>query len=149
MALLEADVHYKVAKDFVASIASRAVGLEVMQSLTPGQQVIKIVQRGADRANGRRSRTPRLTGRPAAMMLVGLQGSGKTTTTQNSPVNSPGWPKALPCSRRRVPPGGDRPVDYARGPVEAPGLSVVLPDKPEQIAKGAINYARCRRTATQ
>ena len=53
MALLEADVHYKVAKDFVAGIAQRAVGQEVMQSLTPGQQVIKIVQRRAYRANGR------------------------------------------------------------------------------------------------
>ncbi len=82
MALLEADVHYKVAKDFVAGIAARAVGQEVMQSLTPGQQVIKIVDEALTELMGGQAEPLRLTGNPPVpIMLVGLQGSGKTTTT--------------------------------------------------------------------
>src|SRR5208337_1901996 len=81
MALLEADVHYKVAKDFVAGLAQRAVGQEVMQSLTPGQQVIKIVNEELTALMGGAAEPLKLSGRPpAAVMLVGLQGSGKTTT---------------------------------------------------------------------
>src|SRR5512143_2404869 len=82
MALLEADVHFKVAKDFVAGIAERAVGQEVMQSLTPGQQVIKIVNDRLTALMGGSAEPLRLTGRiPVSIMMVGLQGSGKTTTT--------------------------------------------------------------------
>jgi signal recognition particle subunit SRP54 len=81
MALLEADVHYKVAKDFVAGIAARALGQEVMQSLTPGQQVIKIVNDALTDLMGGQAVPLKLTGRPPVpLMLVGLQGSGKTTT---------------------------------------------------------------------
>jgi signal recognition particle subunit SRP54 len=81
MALLEADVHYKVAKDFVSGIASRVVGHEVMDSLTPGQQVIKIVNEALTDLMGGAAEPLRLLGRPpVSIMLVGLQGSGKTTT---------------------------------------------------------------------
>ncbi len=81
MALLEADVHFKVAKDFVAGIAERAVGQEVMESLTPGQQVVKIVSESLTDLLGSQAEPLKLMGRsPAAVMLVGLQGSGKTTT---------------------------------------------------------------------
>jgi len=52
LALLEADVNFQVVKDFVARVRERAVGEEVLKSLTPGQQVVKIVPRGADRADG-------------------------------------------------------------------------------------------------
>lgn len=81
MALLEADVHYKVAKNFIAEIKERAVGQDVMKSLTPGQQVIKIVNEELTRLMGTRHEDLRLAGPlPIAIMLVGLQGSGKTTT---------------------------------------------------------------------
>lgn len=81
MALLEADVHYKVAKDFVKSIAARAVGQEVMQSLTPGQQVIKIVNEALTDLMGGTAEPLQFKGSPPlSLMLVGLQGSGKTTT---------------------------------------------------------------------
>jgi signal recognition particle subunit SRP54 len=79
LALLEADVHYKVVKEFLEKVKERAVGQEVMRSLTPAQQVIKIVKEelvslmGGDTAIN-------LKGNPAILMLVGLQGSGKTTT---------------------------------------------------------------------
>ena len=81
MALLEADVHYKVAKKFVADIKKRALGQEVMESLTPGQQVIKIVNQELTELMGGRLEDLNLSGsHPASIMLVGLQGSGKTTT---------------------------------------------------------------------
>lgn len=81
MALLEADVHYKVAKKFVADIKKRALGQEVMESLTPGQQVIKIVNQELTELMGGRLENLNLSGsHPASIMLVGLQGSGKTTT---------------------------------------------------------------------
>jgi len=82
MALLEADVHYKVVKKFVGDIKERALGQEVMASLTPGQQVIKIVDQELTKLMGGRLEDLKLSGsHPISIMLVGLQGSGKTTTT--------------------------------------------------------------------
>ena len=81
LALLEADVHYKVAKDFVANIQERAVGQEVMRSLTPGQQVVKIVHESLTELMGGKAEPLNFIGKPPlAVMLVGLQGSGKTTS---------------------------------------------------------------------
>jgi len=82
LALLEADVNYKVAKAFVEGIRQRALGQEVMSSLTPGQQVIKIVHDELVTLLGGEAPRLDLTGKPpVVLMLVGLQGSGKTTTT--------------------------------------------------------------------
>jgi signal recognition particle subunit SRP54 len=81
MALLEADVNFKVARAFVERIHDRAVGAEVLESLTPGQQIVQIVNEemvallGAEQRRIRYSPQP-----PTVIMLVGLQGSGKTTT---------------------------------------------------------------------
>ena len=81
LALLEADVNYKVVKALVEDIRLRAVGQEVLDSLTPGQQFIKIVNDELGRLMGEAVQGLQLTGRtPFAVMLVGLQGSGKTTT---------------------------------------------------------------------
>jgi signal recognition particle subunit SRP54 len=81
IALLEADVHYKVTKKLVADIKERALGQEVMASLTPGQQVIKIVNGELTKLMGGRFADLNLSGAaPTSVMLVGLQGSGKTTT---------------------------------------------------------------------
>lgn len=81
MALLEADVNYKVVKQFVEDIRRSAMGQEVLDSLTPGQQVIKIVNEELIRLMGGGRQELNLTGRtPFTVMLVGLQGSGKTTT---------------------------------------------------------------------
>ncbi len=79
-ALLEADVNYKVVRDFVSHVEAKAIGQEVLRSITPGQQVIKIVYEeltallGKDKAEVKFSAQP-----PTIFMLVGLQGSGKTT----------------------------------------------------------------------
>ncbi|MGD8722060.1 MAG: signal recognition particle protein, partial [Desulfobacterales bacterium] len=81
LALLEADVHYRVAKKFIADIKERALGREVLSSLTPGQQVVKIVFDELTTLMGARNESLNLAGtQPVAIMLVGLQGSGKTTT---------------------------------------------------------------------
>ncbi|MGI6143382.1 MAG: signal recognition particle protein [bacterium] len=81
LALLEADVNYKVVKDFTARVQERAVGQEVMQSLTPGQQVIKIVHEElTSLMGGAASKLEPALRPPTVVMLVGLQGSGKTTT---------------------------------------------------------------------
>ncbi|MFY9706165.1 MAG: signal recognition particle protein [Desulfobacterales bacterium] len=81
LALLEADVHYRVAKKFIADIRERALGREVLSSLTPGQQVVKIVFDELTTLMGARNESLNLAGtQPVAIMLVGLQGSGKTTT---------------------------------------------------------------------
>jgi signal recognition particle subunit SRP54 len=81
MALLEADVHYRVVKSFISDIKERAMGQQVMESLTPAQQVVKIVNEALTELMGSRHEQLNLSGTgPASVMLVGLQGSGKTTT---------------------------------------------------------------------
>ena len=81
MALLEADVHYRVTKRFIAEVKKRALGQEVLTSLTPGQQVIKIVNEELTELMGSQNEDLNLSGpSPVSIMLVGLQGSGKTTT---------------------------------------------------------------------
>lgn len=81
LALLEADVNYRVVKEFIASISERAVGQDVLESLTPGQQVIKIVHQELVELLGGQTEQLKLDGRqPVVIMLAGLQGSGKTTT---------------------------------------------------------------------
>ncbi len=82
MALLEADVNFTVAKEFVASVTEKAIGREVSQKLSPGQQVIKIVHEELVELLGGSTEQIRLDGRqPVIIMMAGLQGSGKTTTS--------------------------------------------------------------------
>jgi len=81
LALLEADVNFKVVKEFIESLKARAIGQEVLQSLTPDQQLIKIVQQELIQVLGSPESALELKGpQPVVIMLVGLQGAGKTTT---------------------------------------------------------------------
>ena len=81
LALLEADVNYKVVKKLVEDVRKRALGQEVLESLTPGQQLIKVVNQELTRLMGEANKGLQFVGRtPHSLMLVGLQGSGKTTT---------------------------------------------------------------------
>ena len=82
LALLEADVGYKVVKDFVATVTERAIGSDVLDSLTPAQQVIKIVNEElTSLMGGAGSKLTMANNGPTVVMMVGLQGAGKTTTT--------------------------------------------------------------------
>ncbi len=82
LALLEADVNYKIVKDFIATIQEKALGQDVLKSLTPGQQVVKVVKDElVELLGGTESRINFTPNPPTVIMLVGLQGSGKTTTS--------------------------------------------------------------------
>ena len=82
LALLEADVGYKVVKDFVATVTERAVGTDVLDSLTPAQQVVKIVNEElTNLMGGGTAKLSMANNGPTVVMMVGLQGAGKTTTT--------------------------------------------------------------------
>ena len=82
LALLEADVSYKVVKEFVSTVTERAIGSDVLDSLTPAQQVIKIVNEELTRLMGGASAKISMANNgPTVVMMVGLQGAGKTTTT--------------------------------------------------------------------
>ena len=80
LALLEADVNFKVVKDFVGRVRERATGAEILESLSAGQQVVKIVNEELVALLSAGDRSLHLTGNPTVILLVGLQGSGKTTT---------------------------------------------------------------------
>ena len=82
VALLEADVNYKVVKSFVGNIKDRAMGADVMESLTPGQQVVKIVHDELTQLMGGEAKKIEISSKPPTIIMrVGLQGSGKTTST--------------------------------------------------------------------
>jgi signal recognition particle subunit SRP54 len=81
LALLEADVHYKVAKNFIGDVQERAIGLGVLKSITPGQQIVKIVHEELIKLMGDEASALTFAKRPPTIfLLIGLQGSGKTTT---------------------------------------------------------------------
>ena len=79
LALLEADVNFKVVKDFVQRVREKALGREVLESLTPGQQVVKIVHDELSALMGGAHVDINLKGNPVVILIAGLQGSGKTT----------------------------------------------------------------------
>ena len=79
-ALLEADVNYKVVRTFINTVKEKALGSEVLRSITPGQQIVKIIHEELIVLLGEKTADLELSGNPAIILLVGLQGSGKTTT---------------------------------------------------------------------
>jgi len=87
LALLEADVNFKVVREFVAKVRERAVGVEVLQALSPSQQVVKIVNEELMELLGEPGRLMTASAPPTVIMLVGLQGSGKTTTSAKLAVH--------------------------------------------------------------
>ncbi len=143
MALLEADVNFKVVKDFIAIIQEKAVGREVTESLSPGQQVVKIVHDELVELLGGQSEALQLGGKgPAVIMMVGLQGSGKTTSSGK-------LAKLLTKQGRRpylVPADVYRPAAIQQLTVLGETLGIpVHPSKTEQdpvsIAKNALQVA--------
>jgi signal recognition particle subunit SRP54 len=107
MALLEADVNYKVVKEFTGAVKGRASGSEVMESLTPGQQFVKIVHEELVQTMGSQRAELNLKGQnPASLVLVGLHGSGKTTTAAKLAV----WLRAAKRNPYLVPADVYRPA---------------------------------------
>src|SRR6204780_3805061 len=81
MALLEADVNFKVARDFIDRVKAKAVGVEVVQSIQPGQQVVKVIHDELVDLLGSANAGLNLGGNPSCILMVGLHGSGKTTSS--------------------------------------------------------------------
>jgi signal recognition particle subunit SRP54 len=144
MALLEADVHYKVAKDFVASVAERAVGQEVLDSLTPGQQVIKIVNEVLTDLMGGQATPLKLIGHPPiGILLVGLQGSGKTTSTAKLArrlVNEKRRPYLVPADVYR--PAAIQQLTTLAQQLKLPVYASRTEQRPEDIVREALLLAK-------
>ena len=112
LALLEADVNFKVVREFVAHVKERALGSEVMESLTPAQQVVKIVNEELVALMGSGDSKLAFSGHPpTVVLLAGLQGSGKTTTCAKlAKLLKKDGKQPLLDRRRRLPSGGHRPA---------------------------------------
>jgi len=144
MALLEADVNFSVVKEFIATVTEKAVGREVLSSLSPGQQVIKIVHDELVELLGSTTAGLRLDGRqPVTIMMAGLQGSGKTTTSGK-------LAKMLKAQGRKpllVPADVYRPAAIEQLKVLGEQVGVPVFDSstdqnPVDIARQAYNYAQ-------
>ena len=143
LALLEADVNYKVAKEFTAKVTERAVGSDVMESLTPAQMVIKIVNEELTALMG--SETSRLefsSKPPTVIMMCGLQGSGKTTHSGKLALmlkNQNHRPLLVACDVYRP-----AAIEQLKVVGDKAGVHVfeMGQDKPVKIAKAAIKHAK-------
>lgn len=143
LALLEADVNYKVAKEFTAKVTERAVGAEVMQSLTPAQMVIKIVNEElTSLMGGSQARLDMPSKPPAIVMLCGLQGAGKTTHAAKLAklLKSQGHrPLLVACDIYR--PAAIKQLQVVGGQVDTPVFEMGT-EKPVKIAQAAIREAK-------
>ena len=145
MALLEADVNFRVVKQFIKDVQERAIGQDVMNGLTPGQMVIKIVNEEMIRLMG--SETTEIAFRPGkeltVIMMVGLQGAGKTTTTAKlaGKFKSRGK-KALLCACDVYRPAAIEQLEINGKKQGVEVFSMGDKHKPVDIAKAAVEHAR-------
>ncbi|MEO5350194.1 MAG: signal recognition particle protein [Magnetococcus sp. YQC-3] len=145
MALLEADVHLSVVKSFIANVSEKAIGREVLDSLTPGQQVIQVVHEELVLLMGEKnSRLNLATQPPAVVMMVGLQGSGKTTTTAKLAawLREKEGKKSLLASLDVYRPAAMEQLATVGQQVKAATLPIVPGQKPLEIALRALDAAR-------
>ncbi len=143
LALLEADVNFKVVKEFVNKVKERAVGQDVMESLTPGQHVIKIVNEElTDLMGNVQSKISFASKPPTVIMLVGLQGAGKTTTggKLGGLLKKQGKkPLLVACDVYR--PAAIKQLQVVGSQLEIPVFSMGDKENPVNIAKEGINHA--------
>lgn len=145
LALLEADVNFKVVKQFVNDVKERALGSDVMTSLTPGQQVIKIVQEELTSLMGGENQKINLSQKPpTVIMMVGLQGAGKTTTAGKLALHL-----RKKHNKRPLLVAGDIYRPAAIDQLETVGKQIDIPVfslgdqvKPEEIATKALEHAK-------
>ena len=143
LALLEADVNYKVAKDFTKSVTERAIGEDVMESLTPGQMVIKIVNEELTKLMGTsETRLATANHPPTVVMMCGLQGSGKTTHSAKLALklkNEGHRPMLVACDIYR--PAAIKQLQVVGEQVGVPVFEMGT-ENPVKIAEEAIKYAK-------
>lgn len=147
LALLEADVNFKVVKDFINKVSERCVGQDVLESLTPGQQVVKIVHEELIELMGKEPGKLTFSSKsPTVYMMVGLQGSGKTTTTGKlgSFVRKQGKnPLLVACDVYR--PAAIKQLQVVGSQLNIPVFSEGDKISPVKIAKAAIEYAKSKQ----
>ncbi len=143
VALLEADVNFKVAKDFVATVTEKAIGREVSKSLSPGQQIIKIVHEELVTFLGSSTEQIQLDGhQPVIIMMAGLQGSGKTTSSGKLAAMLKGKgrkPYLVPADIYR--PAAIEQLQVLGGQIEVPVHPSTLDTRPVDICRQAVNEA--------
>jgi len=154
VALLEADVALPVVKDFIGQVRERAVGQEVLRSVTPGQMVVKIVHDHLVEmlSGGEEAPTPSLedvgidvgNNPPAGVLMVGLQGSGKTTTCAKLAVRlkKRARKKVLMASLDVYRPAAQQQLAVLSEQAETPTLPVIMGERPLAIAKRAMDTGR-------
>jgi len=144
LALLEADVNFKVVKDFTKTVKSRALGVEVMESLTPGQQVIKIVNEELTNLMGTSEAKIELSSKPPTIiMLCGLQGAGKTTHAGKLALHLKKLnkkPLLVACDVYR--PAAIKQLEVVGGKVDVPVFSMGDKVSPVDISKAAVEHAK-------
>jgi signal recognition particle GTPase len=115
MALLDADVNFKVARDFIERVKDKAIGQQVIQSIKPGEQVVKIIHDELVDLLGASNAALGTSRNPSCILMVGLHGSGKTTSSGKL-AQTPGQAGAQGVARRRgrLSPGGHGPIGDAR-----------------------------------
>ena len=143
MALLEADVNYKVTRDFIKSVSERAVGAEVMESLTPGQQVVKIVNEELTELMGGTVQKLTISPKPpTVVMLMGLQGAGKTTNgTKLAAYFKKQGKRPLMAALDVYRPAAIRQLQIAAAQADIPVFEMGQGD-PVEIAEKALEHAR-------
>lgn len=144
LALLEADVNFKVVKDFIKSVKERAIGSEVLESLTPGQQVIKIVNDELTRLMGDKEEKLNFSSSPPTVILMcGLQGAGKTTTTGKLAYNLKKQnkrPLLVACDIYR--PAAIKQLEVVGERVGVPVFSMGNKHDPVDIAKASLEHGK-------
>jgi signal recognition particle subunit SRP54 len=149
-ALLEADVNFGVVKEFIASVTAKAIGREVLTSLSPGQQVVKVVHDELVELLGSESQPLRLSGRqPVIIMLAGLQGSGKTTTAAKLALQLKGKgrsPLLVPADVYR--PAAIEQLQVLGEQVGVPVFASTTEQKPVDIVRLAVAEAASRNYDT-
>ena len=142
-ALLEADVNFGVVKEFINQVTAKAIGSEVLLSLSPGQQVVKIVHDELVDLLGSQAEPLRLDGRqPVVIMLAGLQGSGKTTTAAKLALQLKGkgrTPLLVPADVYR--PAAIEQLQVLGGQIGVPVFASTIDQKPVEIARQAMAEA--------
>jgi signal recognition particle subunit SRP54 len=144
MALLEADVNYKVAKDFIKDVREKAMGLNVLDSITPGQQLVKVVNDELIRLMGGASEPITLSSEPpSVIMLIGLQGSGKTTTAAKLArhLRSKGHQPLL-VAADVYRPAAVKQLQVLGEQLEIPSFSIEGSTDPLKICRKSVDHAR-------
>jgi len=143
LALLEADVNYKVVKDFVERVKARAVGAEVMQSLTPAQQVVKIVHEELIELLGKPAPLNTSGAPPHVVMLVGLQGAGKTTMASKLALRlKKNGQRPLLVAADIYRPAAIKQLEVLGAQIDVPVYSAGTQMPASTIAKDALKQAR-------